>query len=49
MEKITLKLNVNEINTILTGLGSVPFHKVFELIQKIRAHAQEQLAVKNDQ
>jgi hypothetical protein len=36
---ITLKLKVDDIDTILTALGEMPFVKVSEVINKIRAQA----------
>jgi hypothetical protein len=43
MEEITLKLNLNEINALLTALGNMPFVQVNELILKIQVQAKEQL------
>jgi hypothetical protein len=44
MEEITLKMSLDEINAILTGLGNLPFVQVNELIQKIQVQAKEQLS-----
>ncbi len=39
MQKINLKLSVEEINLILEGLGDLPFKQVFSLIGKIKKQA----------
>lgn len=44
MEEVTLTLSLNEINTILNGLGNMPFIQVHELILKIQQQAQNQLS-----
>lgn len=43
MEKITLKLTLDETNLILKALGEQPFTSVFELIGKIQQQATTQL------
>ena len=40
---ITLELEVQEVNTILSGLGKLPAEMSMELILKIRAEAERQL------
>jgi hypothetical protein len=42
-----LELTVNEINAILTALGQMPYAQVFELVQKIRQQATEQMEQKD--
>jgi len=39
-----LDLTIQEINLILQALGNAPYVQVFELVQKIREQAQQQLA-----
>lgn len=43
MEEITLKLTINDTNSILGALGNLPYIQVMELIAKIQAQAKEQL------
>lgn len=43
MQEITLKLNVDKTNAILTALAELPFKMSAELIAEIRQQAQEQL------
>lgn len=43
MEKLTLKLDVLEINTILSALSRLPFMEVAELISNVRDQGAEQL------
>jgi hypothetical protein len=38
-----LELTINEINMILQALGNAPYAQVFELVEKIRTQAKEQL------
>jgi hypothetical protein len=38
-----LDLSINEINAILAGLGRLPYEAVFELVEKIRTQAKEQV------
>ncbi len=40
---ITLTLNVDQINTILDGLGELPFKRVEALASGIRTHAIQRL------
>jgi hypothetical protein len=42
MEEITLKLTIEEANTILEGLGELPFKRVFNLVGKIQQQASTQ-------
>ena len=46
-EEITLKLKPDEINTILEGIGNMPFIKVYNLIGKIQSQASAQLSSEN--
>jgi hypothetical protein len=43
MDKLTLVLTVDEINTILAALGDQPFVKVNAIINTIRVQAMEQI------
>ena len=43
MKELTLKLTIEEANTILSALGQVPYAQVFGLISKINEQAEEQL------
>jgi len=38
-----LDLTLPEINAILTALGQMPYAQVFELVEKIRQQAQNQM------
>ena len=38
-----LELSLQETNTILTGLGRLPYEAVFELVDKIKNQAAPQL------
>ncbi len=40
---IELKLDLNEVNGILTALGNMPYVQVKDLIAKIQAQAQPQV------
>lgn len=40
---ITLELEINEVNGVLTALGNMPFSQVAPLIQKIQLQAQPQV------
>lgn len=42
--KITLELNLEEVNLILGALSEQPFKTVFELIGKVNIQANEQLS-----
>ena len=41
--KIQIDLSIEEINTVLTGLGNLPYANVYELIGKIREQTETQL------
>ena len=41
---ITLVLEINEVNGVLTGLSQLPYGQVADLIVKIRAQAEPQVA-----
>ena len=38
-----LELSHQEVNTVLTGLGRLPYEAVFELVDKIKTQAVPQL------
>jgi hypothetical protein len=38
-----LELSLQEVNTLLTGLGRLPYEAVFELVDKIKNQAAPQL------
>lgn len=42
--KITLELEVEQVNQILDALGQQPFARVYQLIASIQQQAQTQLA-----
>jgi hypothetical protein len=41
-----LDLSIQEINIILASLGRAPYEAVFELVEKIRNQAKEQVQTK---
>jgi hypothetical protein len=43
---LKLDLSVQEVNAILAGLGRLPYEAVFELVEKIRTQAKEQVEAK---
>lgn len=43
MDKLTLKLDVLEINTILSALSRLPFMEVADLISNVRDQGADQL------
>ena len=43
MQEIKLDLTLDEINQILSALGSQPYKDVFQLVNKIQQQAQAQL------
>ena len=43
MQEIKLVLTLDEINQILSALGSQPYNDVFQLVNKIQQQAQAQL------
>ena len=43
MKTINVQLTVEEVNTILNALGTLPFGQVYELIQNIQNQATPQL------
>ena len=47
MAEITLKLQPEEVNIILEGVGNLPFVKVYNLIGKIQSQASTQLNAEN--
>lgn len=46
MKELTLKISVNEVNTIIKALGQFPYNQVFELVGKI--HDQASVQVKGE-
>ena len=40
---INLEFTLEQVNTILSGLGKLPYEAVFELVDKIRTQAQQQI------
>ncbi|MFL5764160.1 MAG: hypothetical protein ACJ77K_09480 [Bacteroidia bacterium] len=42
MKEFKLTLTLNEVNTILKGLGNLPYNQVNEIVAKIHAQAQDQ-------
>ena len=38
-----LDLSLQEVNTLLTGLGRLPYEAVFELVDKVKGQAAPQL------
>lgn len=47
-QEVNLKLPVKDLDTILAALASMPYVKVFELINKIHAQAQAELGRSTD-
>jgi hypothetical protein len=43
MKELNLHLSVNETNTVLRALSTLPYSQVHELIAKIQMQAREQL------
>lgn len=43
MEYITLKLSVQEVNTMIKSLSNLPYNQVFELIENIHRQANSQV------
>jgi hypothetical protein len=41
--KITLSLDMNELNTIMAGLGKLPYEQCFAVVDSIRAQVSPQL------
>jgi len=39
-----LELSLQEVNTVLTGLGRLPYEAVFELVDKIKTQAIPQVS-----
>lgn len=44
MNKLELKLSVDELNMILESLGHLPYARVFGLISNIQSQVQDQLS-----
>ena len=47
MKEINFKVNVDEANLILEGLGQIPYARVYALVTKIQEQAQQQLNGEN--
>jgi hypothetical protein len=43
MNKLDIKLSVDEVNLILESLGHLPYLRVYELVTNIQGQAREQL------
>lgn len=43
INSIQLKLSLSEVNSVLTALGSLPYTKVYEIIQKIQVQTEQEL------
>ena len=43
MKELNFKVTLDEANLILEGLGQIPFAKVYTLVAKFQAQAQQQL------
>lgn len=43
MEKINLRLTIEETNMVLEALGNLPFSRVYNLIGKIQEQAEQQI------
>jgi hypothetical protein len=46
MDKIELRLDINEVNIIIKALSERPFKEVYELLGKIHAQSNTQLSHK---
>jgi Ca2+-binding EF-hand superfamily protein len=44
MDQIKLELTIDEVNTILRSLGQHPFEQIANLINKIKAQGEPQVA-----
>ena len=42
-QKINLELDINELNTIMAGLGKLPYESCFAVVDSIRAQVAQQL------
>lgn len=43
IQKVTLTVDVNELNVLLAGLGKLPYEQVFQVFDKVAKQAQDQL------
>lgn len=43
MNKITLTLDMNELNTIMAGLGKLPYEQCFAVVDSVRQQVGPQL------
>lgn len=46
MEKVNIKLSLEEINLILAALGKCPYEQVYHLVANLQTQAQAQLQSK---
>ncbi len=42
-QKITLSLDINELNTIMAGLGKLPYEQCFAVVDTIRQQVAPQI------
>ena len=42
-----LDLSIQEVNVILTALGRLPYEAVFELVEKVKTQATQQLSTES--
>ena len=47
MKELNLTLNINDVNTVLSGLSALPYSQVNVLIEKIQQQAKVQLGQLN--
>jgi len=47
MSDLSFKVNVDEANLILEGLGLLPFARVYALVEKLQLQAREQLQARS--
>lgn len=47
MSDLSFKVNVDEANLILEGLGLLPFARVYALVEKLQLQAKEQLQARS--
>jgi len=49
MEKVTLELNVNQLNVIFGALGKAPYESVFGIVEEINKQVVPQLQAQRPQ
>jgi hypothetical protein len=42
-QKITLQLDINELNTIMAGLGKLPYEQCFAVVDSVRQQVSPQI------